>query len=198
MKIISRPVPILVSLLVVNNYVGVTELRLGLHSGLAGISDEMDGAPVAEGDGRSDDRAHDVHVRVRRAGAAFPVSLLQLSVIAEERGDQDGDDDAHGQQDEKGGKARGRQADAVDDFLADLALEDGDARDVALAGRVAVQRESQIDGRDNFVADFDADVRTTDVAFVDSVRTLWPALDAFLPVATDLIFANILNVNEPI
>jgi hypothetical protein len=169
-------------------------LRLGLHDGLAGIPDEMDGAPVTEGHGRSDDAAHaDVHVRV---GGAVVVGLLQLPVVAEERGDQDGDDDAHGQQDEQGGESGGGQADAVDDLLADLALEDGDAGHVPVSvGRVAVQGEGQVDGRDDFVADLDADIRTADVALVNGVRTLRSALDAFL-LLPNFVLAQVVNVGD--
>ncbi len=154
----------------------------------------MDGAPVAEGDGRSDDAAHaDVHVRMRRA---VVIGLLQLPVVAEETGDQDGDDDAHGQQDEQGRESGSGQADAVDDLLADLALEDGDAGRVAVAvGRVAVQGESQVDGRDDFVADLDADVRTADVTLVNGVRTLRSALDALL-LLTHFVLAQVVNVGD--
>ena len=79
-------------------------LGLCFDDGFAGIPDEMNGAPVTEWDGRSDDAAHtDVHVRMRRS---VVIGLLQLSVIAEERCDQDGDDDAHGEQDEQSRESR--------------------------------------------------------------------------------------------
>ncbi len=98
----------------------------------------MNGAPVTEWNGRSDDAAHtDVHVRMRRS---VVIGLLQLSVIAEERCDQDGDDDAHGEQDEQSRESRCGQTDAVDDLFADFTLEDGDAGNVAVTvGRIAVQ-----------------------------------------------------------
>jgi hypothetical protein len=155
----------------------------------------VDGAPVTEGDGRSDDAAHaDVHVRMRWA---VVISLLQLSVIAEERGYQDGNDNAHGQQDEESRESRSGQTDAVDDLFADFALENGDAGNVSVSvGRVAVQRESQIDGRDDFVSNFDSDIRTADVTFVNGVRTFRSAPDALLLLPEHFVLAQIVNVGD--
>ena len=121
-----------------------------------GMSDEVDHVPVAEGEqGRGG------------GGGALAVVFLQLAVVAEERRDQDADDDAHGQQDEEGRKARRWQAHAVDDVFAHFALEDGDA-----FGGAGVGREGQVDGRDDLVAGDDAHVGAAHVAFVEGVTSL--------------------------
>lgn len=164
------------------------ELRLRLHR--FRVADEVHGAPVAERDRRRDEAADEADLRVDRSGAALPVGLLQLPVVAEERGDEHRDHDAHGEQNEQSGEARRGQANAVDDLLAHLSLEDGHSgRLVSVAGRV-VEREGQIDGRDDLVADLDADVGASRVPFVrDAVRALRPA-----PRGRHFELADVLNV----
>lgn len=117
-------------------------------------------------------------------------------MVAEEWSDQDGNNDAHGQQNEQSREAGSRQTNTVDDFFTNFPLENRHARNFALVRRISVQRESQIDGRNDFVTDFDANVSAANVAFVKDVRSSQSALDTFFPVE-NFVFTDILDMNDP-
>lgn len=158
-------------------------------------ADEVHGAPVAERHRRC--HADEAHGRVDGAGAALAVRLLQLAVVAQERGDEHRDHHAHGEQDEERREAGRRQADAVHDLLAHPALEDGDAgRVVGVAGGRVAQRERQVDGGHDLVADLDADVGAAHATLVrDAVRAPRPFGALFVG---HLELAHVMNVVNPV